>query len=47
MGFEPQIEVKVQAVDKFVNKLKRIQEEAKVALHKAHDDMKRAQLLTS
>jgi len=32
--------VKVQAVDKFVDKLKKVQEEAKVALHKAHDDMK-------
>jgi len=39
MGFKPQREVKVQAVDKFVNKLKKIQE-AEVALHKAHDDMK-------
>jgi len=28
-------------VDKFVDKLKKIQEEAKVALCKAHDDMKR------
>ena len=27
-------------MDKFVNKLKKIQEEAKVALCKAHDDMK-------
>jgi len=27
-------------VDKFVDKLKKIQEEAKAALHKAHDDMK-------
>jgi len=32
--------VKVQAVDKFVDELKKIQEEAEVALHKAHDDMK-------
>jgi len=32
--------VKVQAVDKFVDELKKIQEEAKVALCKAHDDMK-------
>ena len=39
MGFKPQREVKVQAVDKFVNELKKIQGEAKVALHKAHDDM--------
>jgi len=28
-------------VDEFVNELKKIQEEAKAALHKAHDDMKR------
>ena len=40
MGFEPWRDVKVQAVDKFVDKLKKVQEEAKVALHKAHDDMK-------
>jgi len=40
MGFEPWREIKVQAVDKFVDKLKKIQEEAKVALCKAHDDMK-------
>jgi len=40
MGFEPQRDVKVQAVDKFVDKLKKIQGEAKVALHKACDDMK-------
>jgi len=32
--------VKVQAVDKFVDKLKKIQEEADVALCKACDDMK-------
>jgi len=32
--------VKVQAVDKFVDKLKKIQEEAEAALHKPHDDMK-------
>jgi len=32
--------MKVQAVDKFVDKLKKIQEEAEVALHKACDDMK-------
>jgi len=31
---------KVQAVDKFVDELKKIQEEAKAALHKACDDMK-------
>ena len=37
MGFEPRRDVKVQAVDKFVDNL---QEEAKAALHKAHDDMK-------
>jgi len=41
MGFKPQREVKVQAMDRFVNKLKKIQEEAKAALHKACDDMKR------
>jgi len=40
MGFEPWQDVKVQAVDKFVDELKKIQEEAKAALHKAHDDMK-------
>jgi len=33
--------VKVQAVDKFVDKLKKIQEEAEAALCKACDDMKR------
>jgi len=32
--------VKVQAVDKFVDELKKIQEEAEVALHKAYDDIK-------
>jgi len=32
--------VKVQAVDEFVNELKKIQEEAKAALCKACDDMK-------
>jgi len=32
--------VKVQAVDKFVDELKKIQEEAEAALCKAHDDMK-------
>jgi len=40
MGFEPQWDVKVQAVDEFVNELKKIQEEAKAALCKACDDMK-------
>jgi len=40
MGFEPQQDVKVQAVDEFVNELKKIQEEAEAALCKAHDDMK-------
>jgi len=40
MGFKPQRDMKVQAVDKFVDELKKIQEEAKVALHKACDDMK-------
>ena len=40
MGFKPQREVKVQAVDKFVDKLRKIQGEAEVALHKACDDMK-------
>jgi len=40
MGFKPQREVKVQAVDKFVDELKKIQGEAEVALCKAHDDMK-------
>jgi len=32
--------MKVQVVDKFVDKLKKIQEEAEVALCKACDDMK-------
>jgi len=32
--------VKVQAVDEFVYELKKIQEEAEAALHKACDDMK-------
>jgi len=32
--------VKIQAVDEFVNELKKIQEEAEAALRKAHDDMK-------
>jgi len=41
MGSEPRRDVKVQAVDEFVNELKKIQEEAKAALCKAHDDMKR------
>jgi len=40
MGFEPWRDVKVQAVDEFVNELKKIQEEAEAALHKACDDMK-------
>jgi len=40
MGFEPWQDVKVQAVDEFINELKKIQEEAEAALHKACDDMK-------
>jgi len=40
MGFKPWRDVKVQAVDKFVDELKNIQEEAGAALHKACDDMK-------
>jgi len=40
MGFKPQKEMKVQAVEKFVDELKKIQGEAKVALHKAHNDIK-------
>jgi len=32
--------VKVQAVEEFVNELKKIQEEAEAALCKARDDMK-------
>ena len=40
MGFEPQWDVKVQAMDEFVNELKKIQEEAEAALCKACDDMK-------
>jgi len=41
MGFEPRRDVKVQAVEEFVKELRKIQEEAKAALHKARDDMKR------
>jgi len=41
MGFEPWRDVKVQAVDEFVNELKKIQEEAEAALRKARGDMKR------
>ena len=33
--------MKVQAVEEFVKELKKIQEEAEAALHKARDDMKR------
>jgi len=40
MGIEPCWEVKVQAVEKFIEELKNIQREAKVALCKACDDMK-------
>jgi len=40
MGFKPRRDVKVQAVDKFVDELNKIQEEAKAALHKACSDMK-------
>jgi len=40
MGFKPQREMKVQAVDKFIDELKKIQGEAEAALHKACDDMK-------
>jgi len=40
MGFEPRQDVKVQAMDEFVNELKKIQEEAEAALCKACDDMK-------
>jgi len=32
--------VKVQAVEKFIEELRKIQGEAKMALHKACDDMK-------
>jgi len=39
MRFKPQQDMKVQAVDEFVDELKKIQE-AKGALHKAHNDMK-------
>jgi len=40
MRIEPQREVKVQVVDRFIEELRKIQGEAKAALCKAHDDMK-------
>ena len=40
MGFNPWRDMKVQAVDKFVDELEKIQEEAEAALCKACDDMK-------
>ena len=39
MGIEPQREVKIQAVDRFIE-LRKIQGEAEAALCKAHDNMK-------
>jgi len=40
MGIEPQREVNVQVLDKFIEELKKIQGEAEAALCKACDDMK-------
>jgi len=40
MGVEPQREVKVQAVEKFIEELRKIQGEVEAALYKACDDMK-------
>jgi hypothetical protein len=41
MGVEPCRETKVQSVEEFVERMKKIQAEAEAALHKAQDDMKR------
>ena len=40
MGFEPQRNTKVQAVEDFVQQMKNVQAEVDVALHKACDEMK-------
>jgi hypothetical protein len=40
MGVEPCRETKVQSVEEFVQKMKKIQAEAEAALYKAQDDMK-------
>jgi hypothetical protein len=40
MGVEPCQETKVQSVEEFVQRMKKIQVEAEAALHKAQDDMK-------
>jgi hypothetical protein len=40
MGVEPCWETKVQSVEEFVQRMKKIQVEAEAALHKAQDDMK-------
>ena len=40
MGFELRRNVKVQAVEDFVQWMKNVQAEVEVALHKARDDMK-------
>ena len=40
MGLKSQRNVKVQAVEDFVQQMNNVQAEVEVALHKAHDDMK-------
>ena len=40
MGFQPQRNTKVQAVEDFVQQMKNVQAEVDVALHKARDEMK-------
>jgi len=37
----------VQAVEEFIKELRKIQEEAEAALHKARDDMKRLRRLNA
>ena len=39
MGFEPRRNLKVQAVEDFVQQMKNVQMEVEVALHKAHNAM--------
>jgi hypothetical protein len=41
MGVEPCRETKVQSVEEFVQRMKKIQAETEAALHKAQNDMKR------
>jgi len=41
MGFEGRRKEKYEAVGKFVERIKKIQEEAKVALGKAQEEMKK------